>query len=37
MSIDDPAFFEQPFTIKEAFVRSPWDPEPYNCKPGYQQ
>ena len=37
MTIDDPAFFERPFTIKEAFVRSPWDPEPYNCKPGYQQ
>ncbi len=37
MTVDDPAFFEQPFTIKELFVRSPWDPEPYNCKPGYQQ
>jgi Family of unknown function (DUF6152) len=37
MTIDDPAFFEEPFTIKEAFVRSPWDPEPYNCKPGYRQ
>jgi hypothetical protein len=37
MTIDDPAFFEQPYTIKELFVRSPWDPEPYNCKPGYRQ
>jgi len=37
MTVVDPAFFEQPFTIKELFVRSPWDPEPYNCKPGYQQ
>lgn len=37
MTVDDPVFFEQPFTLKELFVRSPWDPEPYNCKPGYQQ
>jgi hypothetical protein len=35
--IDDPAYFKQPFTQKELFVRSPWDPEPYACKPGYQQ
>jgi hypothetical protein len=37
MTIDDPDFFAQPFTIKELFVRSPWDPEPYNCTPGYRQ
>lgn len=37
MAIDDPAFFEQPYTIKELFVRSSWDPVPYDCKPGYQQ
>jgi hypothetical protein len=37
MTVDDPAFFEQRYTIKELFVRSPWDPEPYDCKPGYQQ
>ena len=37
MTIDDPAFFEQPYTIKELFVRSPWDPVPYDCKPGYKQ
>ncbi len=34
--IDDPAYFKKAFTQKELFVRSPWDPEPYNCKPGYQ-
>jgi hypothetical protein len=34
--IDDPAYFKEPHTQKELFVRSPWDPEPYNCKPGYQ-
>jgi hypothetical protein len=37
MTIDDPAFFTEPFTLKELFVRSRLDPEPYNCKPGYQQ
>ena len=37
MTIDDPAFFEEPYTLKELFVRSRWDPEPFNCKPGYQQ
>ena len=37
MTIDDLAFFEQPYTIKELFVRSPWDPVPYNCEPGYKQ
>jgi hypothetical protein len=37
MTVDDPAFFEQPYSLKELFVRSPWDPVPYNCKPGYRQ
>ena len=37
LTIDDPGFFEEPFALKELFVRSPWDPEPFNCKPGYQQ
>ena len=37
LTIEDPAFFVQPFTLKELFVRSRWDPEPFNCKPGYQQ
>jgi hypothetical protein len=36
-TIDDPEFFETPFTFTEPFVRSRWDPEPFNCKPGYQQ
>jgi hypothetical protein len=35
--IDDPAYFKGPVTQKELFVRSPRDPEPYACKPGYQQ
>jgi hypothetical protein len=35
--IDDPAYFKEPVTQKELFVRSPRDPEPYACKPGYQQ
>jgi hypothetical protein len=35
--IDDPEYFKEPLTQTELFVRSPWDPEPYNCKPGYQQ
>jgi hypothetical protein len=35
--IDDPAYFKEPLTQKERFVRSPWDPEPYDCEPGYQQ
>jgi hypothetical protein len=34
--IDDPAYFKEPLEQKELFVRSPWDPEPYDCKPGYQ-
>jgi hypothetical protein len=36
-TIDDPEFFAAPFTFTEPFVRSRWDPEPFNCKPGYQQ
>ena len=35
-TIDDPAYFKSPVTQKELFVRSPWDPEPYACKPGYR-
>ena len=35
--IDDPAYFKGPVTQKELFVRSRRDPEPYDCKPGYQQ
>ena len=35
--IDDPEYFKEPLTQKEYFVRSPWDPEPYDCRPGYQQ
>ena len=37
MTIEDPAFFTEPFTLKELFVRSRLDPEPYDCKPGYRQ
>ncbi len=36
-TIDDPVFFEEPYQITDLFVRSRWDPEPFNCKPGYQQ
>jgi hypothetical protein len=36
-TIDDPEFFKEPHTQTELFVRSPWDAEPYDCKPGYQQ
>ena len=36
-TIDDPAYFKAPVTQKELYVRSPWDPEPYACKPGYRQ
>jgi hypothetical protein len=36
-TIDDPAFFKAPVAQKELFVRSTWEPEPYNCRPGYQQ
>jgi hypothetical protein len=35
--IYDPAYFTVPVTQTERFVRSPRDPEPYACKPGYQQ
>jgi hypothetical protein len=37
LTIDDPVFFQEPYTQKELFVRSRWDPEPFDCKPGYQQ
>lgn len=36
-TIDDPAYFQQPYTQKELFVRTQRDPLPYDCKPGYQQ
>ena len=36
-TIDDPAYFTQPFTQTERFVRTEWDPTPYDCRPGYQQ
>jgi len=36
-TIDDPAFFREPFTQRELYVRSARDPSPYDCKPGYQQ
>jgi hypothetical protein len=36
-TIDDPEFFARPFTLTEPFVRSRWDPQPFDCKPGYQQ
>jgi hypothetical protein len=35
--IDDPAYFKEPLTQTELFVRSRRDPEPYDCRPGYQQ
>ena len=35
--IDDPAYFKAPFAQNELFVRSRRDPEPYACRPGYQQ
>jgi hypothetical protein len=35
--IDDPEYFAQPHTQTEYFVRSRRDPEPYACRPGYQQ
>jgi len=35
-TIDDPAYFKSPVTQKELYVRSPWDPAPYDCKPGYR-
>jgi len=36
-TIDDPEYFTKPVTQKELYVRSPWDPQPYDCKPGYHQ
>jgi hypothetical protein len=36
-TIDDPAYFKEPVTQKEIYVRSTRDSEPYDCKPGYQQ
>jgi hypothetical protein len=36
-TVDDPAYFKAPVTQTERFVRSPWDPVPYACKPGYRQ
>jgi hypothetical protein len=36
-TIADPAFFEAPYQITDVFVRSRWNPELYDCKPGYQQ
>jgi hypothetical protein len=36
-TIDDPAYFKEPVTQKEIYVRSTRDAEPYDCKPGYQQ
>lgn len=35
--IDDPAYFKAPVTQEERYVRSAKNPEPYDCKPGYQQ
>lgn len=36
-TIDDPAYFLEPLTQKEYYVRSTRDPEPYDCSPGYEQ
>ncbi len=36
-TIDDPAYFLEPLTQTEHFVRSVKDDEPYDCRPGYQQ
>lgn len=36
-TIDDPAFFTEPVTQTEVFVRSARDDTPYDCEPGYQQ
>jgi hypothetical protein len=36
-TIDDPAYFTEPLTQTEYFVRSTRDDTPYDCKPGYQQ
>ena len=35
--IDDPAYFAEPLQQTELYVRSTRDPEPYDCRPGYQQ
>lgn len=35
--IDDPAYFTEPLQQTERYVRSTRDPEPYDCRPGYQQ
>jgi len=36
-TIDDPAYFTEPVTQSEFFVRSTRDDTPYDCRPGYQQ
>jgi hypothetical protein len=36
-TIDDPEYFKPGVAQTERFVRSPRAPDPYNCKPGYQQ
>lgn len=36
-TIDDPAYFKEPLTQRELYVRSQRDDEPYDCRPGYQQ
>jgi hypothetical protein len=36
-TIDDPAYFTEPLTQTEYFVRSTRDDTPYDCTPGYQQ
>jgi hypothetical protein len=36
-TIDDPAYFREPFMQRELFVRSTRDESTYDCKPGYQQ
>ena len=36
-TIDDPAYFTEPLTQKEFFVRSTRDDTSYDCTPGYQQ
>jgi Family of unknown function (DUF6152) len=36
-TIDDPAYFKEPLTQTERYVRSRRDGGRYDCKPGYQQ
>ena len=36
-TIDDPAYFREPLTQRELFVRSTRMESRYDCKPGYQQ